>query len=398
MRETRSDDAGRRVVVERQAEALEQMLDRVTPLAFDDGDGEATDNEWGGDDADADAPSTGRRVDGDDAATDAYAPDVADLRDFFDSPGTPLLKVKGGAVAKYKRVKRPTTGTKQNKAHVKKRKFLRLALALVVQGDRDEEDANAIHLTTRPIVTGGAKRTKEQFACNPFKPIESMTNKELTLWMRTLFPELPPPQGRNGQEARPNWWSQVLREDAFDGFARFFGLGLADALQLVFSAQVSGKGLKETFRWKLNRTKLDSLLAHSAEFRRRYRQAYAGYHEKALRCDFLSNDLAMAAFAARFNEVTSAAPAAASPAPAAAATGAADDDADAFSSPGGRAAVEAMMEVDAGVVMERAARTYDAVPAAVECGGGAALCGGWDAGFIASLQRWEQQQQLTPTS
>jgi hypothetical protein len=41
-------------------------------------------------------------------------------------------------VAKCKRVvKTATTGTKQNKAHVKKRKFLRLALALVVQVSRD---------------------------------------------------------------------------------------------------------------------------------------------------------------------------------------------------------------------------------------------------------------------
>lgn len=65
-----------------------------------------------------------------------------------------------------------------------------------------------------------------------------MASAELTLWMRTLFPELPPPRGRNGQEARPNWWSQVRREDAFDGFARHFGLRLADAQQLVLSAQV----------------------------------------------------------------------------------------------------------------------------------------------------------------
>lgn len=46
---------------------------------------------------------------------------------------TPQLKPKRGAVAKLKRGKTPMTGTKQNKAHVKKRKFLRLALALVGQ-------------------------------------------------------------------------------------------------------------------------------------------------------------------------------------------------------------------------------------------------------------------------
>jgi hypothetical protein len=121
-------------------------------------------------------------------------------------------------------------------------------------------------------------------------------------------------------------------------------------------------------------------------------QTYAGYHEKALRCDFLSNDLAMAAFAARFNEDTSAHAAAAAPT---AAVAAADADADTFSSPGD-IAVEAMLEMDA-AAMERAARTYDAAPAAVECSG-TALCG-WDTDLIASLQRWEhEQQQLTPTS
>ena len=119
-------------------------------------------------------------------------------------------------------------------------------------------------------------------------------------------------------------------------------------------------------------------------------QVYAGYHEKALRRDFLCDDLAMAAFAARFNESTSA------PAAAAAHTAAVTAaDADTFSSPGD-IAVEAMLEMDA-AAMERAARTYDAAPAAVECSG-TALCG-WDTDLIASLQRWEhEQQQLTPTS
>lgn len=82
MRESHSN-AGRRVVLE-EADAREQIF---VPFAFDDGDGEATDNEWGGDDANA--RGVDGNDDGDDAATDAsavtdarYAPDVADLRDF----------------------------------------------------------------------------------------------------------------------------------------------------------------------------------------------------------------------------------------------------------------------------------------------------------------------------
>jgi hypothetical protein len=99
----------------------------------------------------------------------------------------------------------------------------------------------------------------------------------------------------------------------------------------------------------------------------------------------------MAAFAARFNESTSA-PAAAA-APTATATAA---DADTFSSLS-HVAVKAMLEVD-DAVMERAARTYDAAPAAVECGG-ASLCGrDANADFIASLHRWEHEQQRASTS
>jgi hypothetical protein len=82
MRETR--DAGPWVVSE-QAQALEQISG---PLGFYDGEGEATDNEWGD-------VTIGRGVGGNDddndaatdvsAVTDArYAPDVADLRDFHD--------------------------------------------------------------------------------------------------------------------------------------------------------------------------------------------------------------------------------------------------------------------------------------------------------------------------
>jgi hypothetical protein len=68
---------------------------------------------------------------------------------------------------------------------------------------------------------------------------ENMSNAELTLWMRTLFPELPAPQGGNGQEARGfNWWKDVLQEDCFDGLAKYFGLDEPTMRLLVEKYQV----------------------------------------------------------------------------------------------------------------------------------------------------------------
>lgn len=67
---------------------------------------------------------------------------------------------------------------------------------------------------------------------------------------------------------------------------------------------MSSPGKQQTHRWRLNKPLLDTLLrpGRNAQFARRYRQAFAGYHDKARRNDFLKDDAAMVVFAASFTQ------------------------------------------------------------------------------------------------